>query len=156
MFERKLTQGWTKTPLYCNTTDVAQTRHPKTQTSIYKRWTPRRCRRKLANPSSPSKYANTIKYDIVVLYESCPASWSFMKIYSVTLHFTLHKAKNDFLTHTFHISSLISVKFDNMRCSHNFLEHFWISWKSVRKKSCFTCRRKWHFASIFYTIQPTW
>jgi len=156
MSERKLTQGWTKTPLYLNTKDVAQSRHAKLQSTIYKRWTPRRSRRKLAKPSWTSKYANTIKYGIAVLYESCPASWRFMKIGSVTSHFTLHNAKNYFLPHTFHISSPISVKFDNRKCSHNFLEHFWISWKSVPEKSCLTCKRKWNFVPIFYTNQPTW
>ena len=96
------------------------------------------------------------KYGIVVLYESCPASWSFMKISSVTSHFPLHNAKNDFLTHTSHASSPMSAKFDNRKCSHSFLEHFWISWKSVREKSCFTCRRKLNFAPLYYIIQQTW
>jgi len=79
-----------------------------------------------------------------------------MKIGSVTSRFTLRNAKNYFLAHTFHISSPISVKFDNRRCSHNFLKNFRISWKAVLEKCCFTCRRKWNFASIFYTIQPIW
>jgi hypothetical protein len=72
-----------------------------------------------------------------------------MKIGSVTSHFTLHNAKKYFLAHTFHISSPISVKFYNRRCSYNFLEHFWISRKSVREKCCFTCRPKLNFDPYF-------
>ena len=35
------------------------------------------------------------------------------------------------------------------KCSHTFLDHFRISWKSVWEKSCFTCRRKWNFCPHF-------